>query len=157
MEQAKGSARQTCPPWGWAGFTVLTDKRPETSVFKYQYPSLETPYYRIRFDLAGRIRSLFDLRQERELVAEGGVFNGFITAEDIPVFWDAWDLDADWIKHITEETRLLATEVVADGPVCFRLRRKYHLGKGSTLVQDMVCYPHNPRIDFETTVSWHEK
>jgi alpha-mannosidase len=145
------------PSLGWEHFTVLTNVCSEKSVFTYHDSSLETPYYRIRFDSAGRIASLIDQRQERELVAENGVFNGFITAEDVPIYWDAWDIDADWTQHITEETRLLATEVVADGPVCFRLRRKYHLGKGSTLVQDMVCYANNPRIDFETKVSWHEK
>ncbi|MDR0568898.1 MAG: glycosyl hydrolase-related protein [Spirochaetaceae bacterium] len=118
---------------------------------------LQTPFYRIRFDAAGRIVSLVDLRQDCELVAEGGAFNGFITAEDVPVFWDAWDIDADWTRHITEETRLLAEEVAADGPLCFRLRRKYAIGKASTLTQDMVCYAHSPRIDFETRVSWREK
>jgi alpha-mannosidase len=41
--------------------------------------------------------------------------------------------------------------------VCFRLRRKYDIGAASTLVQDMVCYADDPRIDFETKVDWHEK
>jgi alpha-mannosidase len=73
------------------------------------------------------------------------------------VFWEAWDIDADWTKHIRQETRLVTTEVAADGPVCFRLRRAYEIGTASRLVQDMVCYAGDPRIDFETKVSWQEK
>jgi alpha-mannosidase len=91
------------------------------------------------------------------MVAPGGFFNAFINAEDVPVFWDAWDIDADWVKHIKQETRFVSMEVAANGPICFRLRFKYEIGTASKLIQDMVCYASDPRIDFETRVEWHEK
>jgi len=145
------------PSLGWERFSVIPENNAAASPFVMRNNCLQTPFYKIAFDGAGRITSLFDLRQEREMVAPGSAFNALISAEDVPVFWDAWDIDADWVKHISQETRLVSTEIAADGPVCFRLRRTYEIGEASRLVQDMVCYAADPRIDFETKVSWYEK
>jgi alpha-mannosidase len=146
------------PSLGWARLAAVSDTAPaNTSPFNWRNGNLETPFYLIKFNAAGRIISLIDRRQNREMVAPGGAFNAFVSAEDVPVFWDAWDIDADWEAHSKAETRLQSTEVAADGPVCFRLRRAYDIGAASHLVQDMVCYANDPRIDFETKVSWNEK
>jgi alpha-mannosidase len=125
--------------------------------FRYRDGTLKTPFYHLRFDEAGRIAGLIDLKRDRELVAPGGIFNGIISAQDVPVLWEAWDIDADWTKYAVEETRLLSEEIAADGPVCFRLRRRYRIGTFSTLDQDLVFYAEEPRIDFETKVEWREK
>ena len=145
------------PSLGWAPYTIAAGNDDIKSPFVWHNNILETPFYTITFDEAGRIISLIDRGQEREMVAPGGAFNAIISAEDVPVFWDAWDVDADWVKRIRQETRLVSTEVAANGPVCFRLRRAYEIGDASRLVQDMVCYVKDHRIDFETRVSWHEK
>jgi alpha-mannosidase len=151
------------PSLGWASFIPAEENMlRETGIsgpspFAYEKGCLKTPFYHIRFDQAGRITSLIDLRQNREMIAPGGSFNGFISAQDVPVRWEAWDIDADWTKYITEENRLLTEEIAADGPVCFRIRRNYAIGTGSTLIQDTVFYAEEPRIDFETTVDWREK
>jgi alpha-mannosidase len=151
------------PPMGWERFRAVpavarsAKETPNISVFEYQGNRLKTPFYHIAFDEAGRIVSLVDLRQEREMVAPGGAFNALITAEDVPVFWDAWDIDADWTRYIQQETRLESTALVTDGPVCIRIRRAYRIGTASRLEQDMVCYAGDPRIDFETKVDWKER
>jgi alpha-mannosidase len=152
------------PSLGWMPFTAAEPPKGTTpsprlsaSPFTYKDKSLKTPYYSVKFDAAGRITSLVDLGGKRELVARGGTFNSFIGAQDIPVFWEAWDIDSDWTKYLEEETRLLSTETAACGPVCFRLRRKYKTGAASVLVQDTVFYAEDPRIDFETKIDWREK
>ncbi|GHU78129.1 alpha-mannosidase [Spirochaetia bacterium] len=150
------------PSLGWAHFVSVagsgsTEGKAPASPFKYSEKSLETPFYRISFDAAGRISGLIDIRQDRELVAPGGAFNRFVSAQDVPVLWEAWDVDSDWTKYLEEETRLQSTELVADGPVSFRLRRKYAIALASTLIQDMVLYAEDPRIDFETRVDWQEQ
>jgi alpha-mannosidase len=147
------------PPLGWAAFTVLSEYA-APSPFNYREgarPRLETPFYQVVFDSAGGIISLIGKDRNCELVAPGGCFNRFISAEDVPVFWEAWDIDADWTRFLTEELNLCSTEIAADGPVCFRLRRIYRIGASSRLTQDMVFYAFNPRIDFETLVDWQEK
>jgi len=153
---AQALCRPSAPSLGWARYTAVAEVN-APSPFTWSDKTLETPFYRMAFDGSGRITSLFDKRQQRETVASGGAFNALISAEDVPVFWDAWDIDADWTKHIKQETRLGSMTVVSDGPVCFRLRFTYEVGDASRLVQDMVCYADDPRIDFETKVSWQEK
>ncbi|MDR2102385.1 MAG: glycosyl hydrolase-related protein [Treponema sp.] len=150
------------PSLGWASFIPAGDKAPEAGVsgpspFTYQGGCLKTPLYQVRFDQAGRIISLIDLRQNREFVAAGGTFNSLISAQDVPVLWEAWDIDADWTTYLTEENRLLGEEIAASGPLCFRIRRNYAIGTGSVLTQDTVFYAAEPRIDFETRVNWQEE
>ncbi|MDR3139461.1 MAG: glycosyl hydrolase-related protein [Treponema sp.] len=147
------------PSLGWVSFVPAEPPRQAGagSPFSYQNRFLKTPFYHVRFDEAGRIAGLIDLKQGRELVAPGGTFNGFISAQDVPVKWEAWDIDADWTKYLTEETRLLGEEIAADGPVCFRIRRNYAIGAASALTQDTVFYAGEGRIDFETKVDWREK
>ncbi|MDR1107921.1 MAG: glycosyl hydrolase-related protein [Spirochaetaceae bacterium] len=146
------------PPLGWAHFTLGrgtgTARAPSAS-FTFTGETLETPFYLVRFDAAGRIAGLFDRRRKVELVAPEGRFNRLIGAQDVPVLWEAWDIDADWTRFAEDEDRLLSTEVNA-GPVAFRLRRAYAVGASSSLVQDTVFYARNPRIDFETKVDWRE-
>ncbi|MFP3091116.1 glycosyl hydrolase-related protein [Treponema sp. TIM-1] len=143
------------PSLGWAHF-YLAEGAGEASPFTFTGETLETPFYRIRFDDRGRIAGLIDRRRNREMVAAGGKFNRFISAQDIPVLWDAWDIDADWTRFQEDEDRLIST-TTADGPVCFRLRRTYAIGRASVLVQDTVFYAGNPRIDFETKIHWQEQ
>ncbi|GHV25353.1 alpha-mannosidase [Spirochaetia bacterium] len=147
----------TLPSMGWARFTALSDSNGAASSFSFKGDQLETPFFRIRFDKQGHIISLIDLQNGREHVAFGGLFNAFISAEDLPVFWDAWDIDADYTRHIVPEDTLESTDVTADGPLCIRIRRTYKIGAASRLTQDMVCYADNRRIDFDTKVDWHEK
>jgi alpha-mannosidase len=148
------------PSLGWASFVPL-ESGTEPSPFVFQDQVLKTPFYTVRFDDAGRITSLKDLpspgSEPRELVAPGGVFNGLISAQDVPIQWEAWDIDADWVKYLTPETRLLSSEIAADGPVCFRLRQSRPIGEASLLTQDMVFYAQERRIDFETKINWQEK
>ncbi|MCL2479476.1 MAG: glycosyl hydrolase-related protein, partial [Treponema sp.] len=166
------------PSLGWSRFGALSVKEAGAieglnldSPFVYEKnKSLKTPFYRIKFDKAGRITSLIDavdfnrkseshrkFRVNRELVASDGCFNNFISAQDVPVQWEAWDIDSDWTKYIKEETRLLSSEVASDGPVCFILRQKYAIAENSNLVQDIIFYAADRRIDFVTKVDWKEK
>ncbi|MCL2834958.1 MAG: glycosyl hydrolase-related protein [Treponema sp.] len=165
------------PSLGWARFTALSAKEAEAGgsinnepVFVYEKnKSLRTPFYKIRFDKAGRIISLIDrmdfnkkskhgrkLKVNRELVASGGFFNNFISAQDVPVQWEAWDIDSDWTRYLKEETRLLSSEIAADGPVCFIIKQKYAIAENSVLIQDMIFYADERRIDFVTKVDWKE-
>jgi alpha-mannosidase len=147
-----------CPhqrPLGWAGYVPAEQGNVETP-FVYRDNSLSTSFYQVRFDQAGRITSLVDRLIGKELVAPGGCFNGFVSAEDVPVLWEAWDIESDWTRHAAGETRLLETETFS-GPVFFRIRRKYCIGFRSVLIQDSVFYARERRIDFETRVDWRER
>ena len=131
--------------------------------FIIQDNELQTPFYRTVFDEAGRIRSLIDRESGTEFVKSGCAFNEFVSAEDVPIFWEAWDIDADWELKRAEENRLAAeapapgAEVVSSGELFVQLRRRYAIGKRSKLTQDMYFYANSRRIDFDTKVEWHEE
>ncbi len=127
------------------------------SPFQYTGKTLETPHYRVTFDKTGKIIGLYDKAADREVVQEGRRLNDLYSAEDLPVFWDAWDIDADYRGRIRVEDTMLSREATADGPLMFALRSRYAIGKASSLVQDMIFYAHSRRIDFRTEVDWHER
>jgi alpha-mannosidase len=161
FKDLKGRERAVCapklPPLGWAAFSRIGGDSSPGPVFSYRDGLLETPFYRVAFEASGRIGSLVDLRRQTELVAAGGSFNSFVSAEDVPVYWEAWDIDADWTRYLQEETSLVSSEVASQGPVSFRLRQTYRIASASTLVQDLVFYREDPRIEFQTRVDWRER
>ena len=154
------------PSMGWSSFSSLkTEETTGIENFNIQSPffydekekTLKTPFYRIEFDNHGRITSLMDNKARKELVAQGGCFNNLVSAQDLPILWEAWDIEADWDHHLKEEKRLNYSEVAADGPVCFILRRSYAIGEKSSLLQDLIFYAGDRRIDFINKVNWQEQ
>lgn len=118
--------------------------------------ALETPYYRVKFDASGKITSLIDRSVDRELVKQGRRLNDFYTAEDVPVTWDAWDIDLFYRDKVVPQDRLVSREVVTEGPLFITIRSTYEIGRRSELVQEMTFYAASPRIDFKTRVDWQE-
>ena len=129
----------------------------DTSPFAYTGKSLETPLYRIDFDKAGRITSLYDKEAEREVVRPGKTLNALYTAEDMPLFWDAWDIDRYYRDTIRYETRLLRREVAEDGPLFITIHSEYKIGRASTVRQDMRFFADSRRIEWRSEVDWQEK
>lgn len=137
---------------------ALRDKdRDGSSPFSYSGKALETPFYTIGFDKAGRIRQLYDKDARREVVQPGGLLNQFYTAEDMPLFWDAWDIDRYYRDHVRAVDHLESRELVADGPLFLSIRSTWRVGRNSRLTQDMTVYAHTRRIDFQTRLDWQEE
>jgi alpha-mannosidase len=104
-----------------------------------------------------RISSLIDTKTHKEYVTAGMALNTLQTAEDMPILWDAWDIDVDYQLKLMNEERLLSTELISQGPLLIQIRNRYQIGKRSDLVQDVIFYAHHPRIDFVTRVNWQEE
>ena len=132
-------------------------ERNAPSPFRAEGSTLMTPFYRVEFDEDGYISSLYDLEADRELRNSDGAPLGTLWfGEDMPAAWDNWDIDKDVFLKLAPQHTLLSTEVVADGEVQYRLRRKYALGKRSTATVDTVFYAADRRVDFEMTLDWAE-
>jgi len=127
------------------------------SPFRYDGASLITPDVALRFDEAGGIISLRTVASGREFCRDGCAMNTFLFGEDVPAAWDAWDIDEDQELKLQRETRLLSREVVADGPLEFRLRSVHAIGRCSTLRQDLIVRAGSPIVRFETEIDWREK
>ena len=126
------------------------------SPFRHTGRTLATPFYKVKFDKAGKITSLIDRKPKREIVRKGRRLNEIYSAEDIPIHYDAWDIDLFYREKIEAEDRLISREVIADGTLFITLRSEYAIGRHSSLQQEMTFYAHSRRIDFKTTVDWNE-
>ncbi len=151
------AVRVSLPSMGATTIALRSAEKNAASPFVYDGETLETPHYRLTFDGAGRISSLFDRAAERELVREGLQLNAFYTADDLPTGNDAWDIDRDYRRTVHQEVGMESREIEADGPLLFSLRSRYRIGRRSTLTQLMVFYANSRRIDFETEVDWRER
>ncbi|MDR3167872.1 MAG: glycosyl hydrolase-related protein [Treponema sp.] len=128
-----------------------------TGPFSYTGKVLETPFARVSFGEKGTIDSFLDKTAcNRELRGEGYPLGTFLMAEDVPLIYDNWDVDADIECKYRDCTRLLERVVVSAGSVEFRIRSKYRLSSKSTLEQDMVFYADSPLVLFETKIDWQD-
>lgn len=126
------------------------------SAFVREGNVLRTKSATITFDDKMYISSYYDEAARRELRGEGYALNTFLIAEDMPNYWDNWDIDADIEMKFRDCAVLLSSEVVADGAVEYRIRNRYQLTEKSQLTQDMVFYADRPGVYFETRMDWQD-
>ncbi|KAG5635742.1 hypothetical protein H0H81_010225 [Sphagnurus paluster] len=110
----------------------------------------------------GRISSLVDVKLGRELIAEGST-GGLVIFEDLPNYWDAWDVE---INHLETAKRLDFTNVsvVAQGPLHASVRAEVKYGKSTITViisLDAITatVKENSRslFHFDAVVDWHQR
>ena len=127
------------------------------SSFRYDGSTLETPELQVAFDEAGGIVSLKAGAGRHELCAPRKAMNAFLLGEDVPAAWDNWDIDEDQALKLRRQTEMLSREVVSDGPLEFRLRSRWRIGRSSEIRQDLVVRAGSPALIFETEIDWKEK
>ncbi|KAJ2776811.1 Glycoside hydrolase, 38 vacuolar alpha mannosidase [Coemansia javaensis] len=116
---------------------------------------LENRFVRVAVNAKGQIESYYDKDARRELVPKGAAANVFELYDDVPVFWDAWDIEI----YATEKYRQLdgAEVSVADrGPLVASLSVRVPISDGSVLTQTISLSGISPRLDFDCDVDWHE-
>ncbi len=130
-----------------------------SSPFKYDEDTktLETPYASVTFDRYGAISSFYDKKHKRTLGKKGSALNTFLIAEDVPNYWDNWDIDFETMSKLKPSRALISFETVSNGPCAFIIRQKHKIGKSSQLSQDIIFYSNTPRVDFHTIIDWKEK
>ena len=91
----------------------------------------------------------------REVLKPGQAGNLFRVYEDKPIYYDNWDIDIFYTEKFWDVTDLQDFTWTENGPVraTLHIERNY---SNSTLVQDIHFYAKQRRIEFVTTVDWHE-
>lgn len=116
---------------------------------------LETPFYRAAVDEDGLFTSLFDRKNNREVVRSGECINLMRVYEDKPIYYDNWDIDCYYTEKFWDVTDLQRMEWTELGPVRATLELERRVSN-STIFQKIHFYADCPRIDFETRVDWKE-
>lgn len=152
-------ANATLPACGTLGIAKTTQKVPASAQtpFKVTGSTIETPFYNAVLSEYGSFSSLVDKEARRELVLEESGLNRFMMGEDIPEYWDNWDIDSD--QELKQEPcgKSDGFEVIANGPLVLQIRQSIRLSKNSTLRQDILFFARNKRIEFRTQVDWQDQ
>lgn len=132
------------------------DQGEEKTLFSVNQREIETPFYTISLNQYGQITRLYDKTFGREVLPEGERANVLQMFEDKPLDNDAWDIDIFYQQKMREITELTKFEVRECGPLCLNIHMEWNYMQ-SEIIQDMVLYSQNRRIDFRTHVDFHEQ
>lgn len=116
----------------------------------------ETPHYRIAWTSEGHLSTIFDKEANRELLTQGAKGNVFKLYEDRPMAHDAWDIDLYYQEKYSIINRLKGCTIVDNGPLRTTVRFTWEYNNVQ-IKQDVHCYRHTKRIDFETKVNWEAR
>jgi alpha-mannosidase len=117
---------------------------------------LENALLFIRINPAGDITRIFDKLAQREVLAEGRGANVFQVFEDRPMMFDAWDIDAYYDDKMWEADSAHHLEIIEDGALRVGLEIKRRI-MNSEISQRVYLYHNQRRIDFKTTIDWHDQ
>ncbi|MBO4261432.1 MAG: alpha-mannosidase [Clostridia bacterium] len=113
---------------------------------------IDTPFYRCEFDAKWEIKSLFDKKNNREVVS-GGTANQLRVYEDYPDVYDAWEIQQfDNYKYYPVDDVQSVDVIDQGGRKGLKIVRKH---ENSTITQNIWFYGEDARIDFETELDWH--
>ena len=115
----------------------------------------ENKFFKIAFDENGEVSSLYDKRNEREVIKVGSLGNELQAFEDKPMNFDNWDIDIYYSEKMWKVNDVSSISIVENGSVraALEIKRKF---VDSTIVQKIYIYRDIARIDFNSYVDWKQ-
>ncbi len=117
---------------------------------------IENAVLTVAFDEKGRIVSIRDKRNGREVLKPGESANRLQAFRDMPVAFDAWEIDPDFEDQAWEIDDLVSAKVVETGPYRAAIRFEWRYER-SRIVQVVALEAGTARLDFDTFVDWQEQ
>jgi alpha-mannosidase len=117
---------------------------------------LENDCLRVELNAAGDITRIYDKTNRREVLTPGALANQFQAFEDRPMNFDAWDVDIFYDDRMWTGDPAASVQVVEAGPLRATLEVRRQI-LHSSIVQRISLSANSPRLDFDTTVDWHER
>jgi alpha-mannosidase len=157
------------PPVGYKLFTVAAEASTESnSDLRAQGYRIENGFLRVDVDpKTGNLSSVFDKKNNKEILANESQGNALQLFENIPDYWDAWNIgytDKSWTIDKADSVELLER-----GPVRAVIRvKKSFIGlskanraptegfPSSFFVQDITLYAGSSTLDVTLRTDWWE-
>ncbi|WP_435107245.1 alpha-mannosidase [Nocardiopsis synnemataformans] len=117
--------------------------------------TLDNGLLRVTVDATGHVRSVLDLAADREVVPPGQRLGALQLFRDVPVRWDAWDVDRHTLglgRDLDDVAELRAEN--GDGTARVVVERRFG---ASTVRLTYALAPGARRLDMEADVDWHER
>uniref|UniRef100_A0A8C0ZKB1 alpha-mannosidase n=1 Tax=Cyanistes caeruleus TaxID=156563 RepID=A0A8C0ZKB1_CYACU len=119
--------------------------------------TMENGVIAVCLDTMGHLTSLQLLDSGRESVPDGCYANQFALFDDVPLYWDAWDVMDYHLETRKPVTTLLKPlEITLAGGLRGSVRFSLQVGKSSTLSQEIILDAACPYLRFLTQVEWKE-
>jgi alpha-mannosidase len=144
---------ENVPACGWATYKRAKALPATAPVVEATTRRIENAHLRLTLAADGSITSILDKESGRELAA--GPCNDVRMYRDVPVNWDAWDLNSSYRKCPVALTGKAEVDVIATGAVLGAVRIRRRIGR-STWQQEIRLAADSRRVDFVTTVDWRE-
>ena len=109
------------------------------------------------FDKVGRMIQLHLHGSERNAISKNHYGNQFVIFDDIPLFWDAWDVmdyHLETRKPLSEAMQHV--KILDEGPIRASLEFSLKISDRSYIRQVISLDVESPFIRFDTEVTWHE-
>ncbi|KAJ2698928.1 Glycoside hydrolase, 38 vacuolar alpha mannosidase [Coemansia sp. IMI 209128] len=116
---------------------------------------LQNAFVAARISADGRLTSLLDLQQQRELVPSGAQGNVLELYDDLPIYWDAWDIEI-YSQEKVRPVEGASITVVDEGPLVASVAVEAKVGKASSIRQWISLSASSARLDFDCDVDWQE-
>jgi alpha-mannosidase len=117
---------------------------------------LENVVLRVEFNQDGDITRIYDKANQREVLPAGALANQFQAFEDIPLFWDAWDVEIFYDDKCWVSDPATSVRVVQAGPLRATLEVQRRI-LNSDYVQRISLAYNQRRLDFDTFIQWQER
>ncbi|XP_042330389.1 alpha-mannosidase 2C1 [Sceloporus undulatus] len=118
---------------------------------------MENGIVRVHLDTVGRVTSLYLIESERESITEGHCANQFVIFDDVPLYWDAWDVmdyHLETRKPITQVLKPM--EIILSGRLRGSVKFSLQINQKSILTQEIILDAASPCVRFQTQVAWNE-
>ncbi len=109
---------------------------------------------RVAWDGSARLTSVWDIENDREVLAARRPGNVFHLHHDRPREYDAWDVDRSYLEDFEELGGPVEVGMLGARGGQVRFRRRFG---NSSLDQLLVLRPGSRRLDFVTEVDWRER
>ncbi|MFS0724430.1 alpha-mannosidase [Paenibacillus sp. 1P07SE] len=138
-------------------FRAGNDTPAADSPFRIGASEVESPFYIIAWDDAGRLSRIYDKEAGREVLAPGEQGNVLQVFEDKPKSrHEAWDIDLFYQEKLRTVDRLDKVRIAECGPLHLAVAFTWTY-MDSKIEQRMILHAGHRRIDFETRADWQEK
>jgi len=117
---------------------------------------LENNFLRVELNEAGDIIRIYDKVAAREVLSAGVIANQIQAFEDIPLSWDAWDIDIFYDDKMWLAEPATSVNVIETNNLRATLEIKRRV-LNSDYVQRISLRHNSPRLDFETKIQWRER
>lgn len=105
----------------------------------------------------GTLASLRLISSNRESISDGSYGNQFVIFDDVPLYWDAWDvMDYHLQTRKPVEEMVLPVHVVSSGGLRGSVSFTLRISDKSCVTQEIVMDANCPYMKFNSKVQWAE-